>query len=111
VDALKGLARSTRPPFRARALVGLGRYGGAAQLKLVALGLGDTDVSVRAAAVEGLALIGKAACGTLVAATKDAEASVREAAMDSLAAISGQELGKDPQAWQDWWAQEEKKEP
>jgi HEAT repeat protein len=110
VDALKVLARSTQPLLRARALVGLGRYC-PAQLKLVALGLSDTDVSVRAAAVEGLALIGKTACGTLVAATKDADADVREAAMDALAALTGQELGKDPQAWRDWWAQEEKKEP
>jgi hypothetical protein len=89
----------------AESLVDIGPDAIAAQSALIDA-LGDASPFVRAPAAEALGLLGEdamAAVPALIAALDDASPGPREAAAIALRRITGEWLGKDAVAWQEWW--------
>lgn len=93
---------------RYTAALALGYVGPEAMEAIPALieALGDEGAFVREAAASALRQIGSEAMEAVPALIEllgDGESFVREAASLALWAITGQDLGEDPEAWQDWW--------
>ena len=81
---------ATKPDFKIRVLVAMGRQGSEKTIQIISLGLSDKTPRVRLAAVEAMGILGvDAAIPYLVKATEDEEAEVREAAVRKLADFQG----------------------
>jgi HEAT repeat protein len=106
-DALKVLGellKSPHPEIRSRAVFWLGKCGAVKEVASIEGVLSDKDQSVREDAVEALRLLKKeAAWPGLLKAVEDEDYKVRNAAMDALKELTGENIDKNPQAWQDWW--------
>lgn len=106
-DALAAAAVGDPSPIvRHDAVVACGRLKLAAASGPVCTSVkGDPDASVRRAAATALGQIrGEGAVDALLAAFDDRDLGVQDRAAESLRALTGEKIGRDPEAWRAWAA-------
>ncbi len=94
------------PIVRHDAVVACGRLKlAAASVSLCTSVKSDPDATVRRAAATALGQIkGEGAVDALLAALDDRDLGVQDRAAESLRALTGEKIGRDPEAWRAWAA-------
>lgn len=116
VDALLAKLADSDPGARYSAVVALGNYRGDKVVAALEQAIADTEDYVRVAVIRNLRkLDSKASMPMIIESLRDKDYFVRAAARDALRALSGAEMGFDPDAasgereskvksWEDWWS-------
>jgi hypothetical protein len=116
VDALVAKLADSDPGARYSAVVALGNYRGSKVITALEESITDTEDYVRVAVIRNLRkLSSKSSMPMIIESLRDKDYFVRAAARDALRALSGAEMGFDPdassaereakvKAWEDWWS-------
>jgi HEAT repeat protein len=110
VEPLIAALKNRDDYVRRYATVALGKIGDTRAIEPLIAALKDEDEDVREGAVESLGEIRDArAVVPLIAALKDNDEDVQYAAAKVLKEITGEDFGKDYEAWSKWWEKNREK--